>query len=72
MPECAVATFRLYVRYQAMMLLFGAVGPAFLVGYFLLPTEPSTRWLYWWGLFITAADVLAALWLTHRAVRAGR
>lgn len=59
-----MSTFKRYLRIQAMTLAFGAVGPIFLVIYFAAQPDSTIRWMYWWGLFITAADVLAALWLT--------
>ncbi|WP_099023432.1 hypothetical protein [Mycolicibacterium palauense] len=59
-----MSTFRRYLRIQAMTLVFGLVGPIFLVVYFAAQPDPTIRWMYWWGLFITAADVLVALWLT--------
>lgn len=59
-----MSTFRRYLRIQAMTLVFGVVGPIFLAVYFAAQPDPTIRWMYWWGLFITAADVLIALWLT--------
>ncbi|BBY30221.1 hypothetical protein [Mycolicibacterium sediminis] len=56
-------TFWRYLRIQAFVLVCGIVGPIFLFGYFLFQPDPTLRWMYWWGLFITAADVLIALWL---------
>jgi hypothetical protein len=50
-----------YVRIQLMMFVFGIVGPIFLIAYFAIQPEPDTRWMFWWGLFITAADILIAL-----------
>ncbi|NVN52029.1 hypothetical protein [Mycolicibacterium hippocampi] len=68
-----MSTLRLYLRFQGMMFMFGGlVGPIFLVVYFAAQPEPSLRWMYWWGLFITAADVLIALELTDSAVRRDR
>lgn len=68
-----MSTLRLYLRFQGMMFMFGGlVGPIFLVVYFAAQPEPSLRWMYWWGLFITAAAILIALELTDSAVRAGR
>jgi hypothetical protein len=43
----------------------GIVGPIFLIGYFASQPDPTLKWMYWWGLFITAADVLIALGLTN-------
>ncbi|WP_422742171.1 hypothetical protein ACN27E_13800 [Mycobacterium sp. WMMD1722] len=66
-------TFWRYVRIQAMMFVFGCVGPIFLVLFFStrLDTgpDPSMKWAYWFGLFITAADVLIALALTDAGRR---
>jgi hypothetical protein len=61
-----------YVRFQLMMFVFGIVGPIFLIGYFAIQPEPDTRWMFWWGLFITAFDVLLALWLAKGAVENAR
>ncbi|MDT5109301.1 MAG: hypothetical protein QOE20_1191 [Mycobacterium sp.] len=60
-----MSTFWRYVRIQLMIFVFGIVGPIFLVTYFAIQPEPETRWMYWWGLFITAADVLIALSITN-------
>lgn len=57
-------TFKRYLMFQAMMFVFGIVGPIFLIGYFASQPDPTLKWMYWWGLFITAADVLIALRLT--------
>ena len=59
-----MATFKRYLMFQAMMFVFGIVGPIFLIMFFMTQTDPTVKWAYWWGLFITAADVLIALWLT--------
>ena len=67
-----MATFRVYLRIQSMMFVFGLVGPLFLVIYFAAQPDPELRWMYWWGLFITAGDVLMALALTESTVRAGK
>ncbi len=56
-------TFKRYLMFQAMMFVFGIVGPIFLIMFFASQPDPAVRWAYWWGLFITAADVLIALWL---------
>jgi hypothetical protein len=58
------ATFWRYVRIQLMMFVFGIVGPIFLVLYFATQPDPSMKWAYWAGLFVTAGDVLIALALT--------
>jgi hypothetical protein len=57
------------MRFQVMMFVFGIVGPIFLIGYFAAQPDPALKWMYWWGLFITAADVLVALWLTGQSDR---
>jgi hypothetical protein len=62
-----VAGFWRYVRIQLMIFVFGIVGPIFLVTYFAIQPEPDTRWMYWWGLFITAADILVALAIANGA-----
>jgi hypothetical protein len=59
-----VQTFWRYLRFQAMMFVFGIVGPIFLILYFTTAPDPSMKWAYWFGLFITAADILIALALT--------
>jgi hypothetical protein len=59
-----MSTFKRYLAFQGMTLVFGIVGPIFLVMYFATQPDPTVRWAYWAGLFITAADVLIALWLT--------
>lgn len=56
-----MSTFWRYVRIQLMVFVCGIVGPIFLVTYFAIQPEPDTKWMYWWGLFITAVDVLIAL-----------
>jgi len=64
-----LSTFWRYVRVQAFVFLCGIVGPIFLVVYFAAQPEPTLKWMYWAGLFITAADVLIALALTNAANR---
>lgn len=66
-----MSTFWRYVRVQAFVFLCGIVGPIFLVVYFASQPEPELKWMYWVGLFITAADVLIALGLTNAAARGG-
>lgn len=63
-----MSTLWLYARIQGMTLVFGIVGPIFLVVYFVLQPDPTVRWMYWWGLLITAADVLIALAITDAMV----
>jgi hypothetical protein len=60
-----VATFWRYVKIQLVVFVFGCVGPIFLGIYFATQPEPTMKWAYWAGLFITAADVLIALGLTN-------
>jgi hypothetical protein len=62
-----MSTFWRYVRLQAFVFLCGIVGPIFLVVYFGAQPEPTLKWMYWAGLFITAIDVLIALALTNSA-----
>lgn len=57
-------TFWRYVRFQLMMFTFGIVGPIFLVLFFATRPDPTMKWAYWIGLFITTADILIALALT--------
>ena len=63
-------TFKRYLFFQACTLVFGIVGPIFLILFFTTQPDPSMKWAYWAGLFITAADVLIALALTHGAGKA--
>jgi hypothetical protein len=59
-----LSTFWRYIWIQLTMFVFGIVGPIFLVMFFASQPDPSMKWAYWAGLFITAADVLIALALT--------
>ena len=59
-----MATFKRYLGFQGMTFVVGIVGPIFLIMYFASQPDPTVRWAYWTGLFITAADVLIALALT--------
>lgn len=64
--------FTRYLKAQLMVLLCGGlVGPIFLAVYFALGpmARPSINWMFWVGLFVTAADVLAALALTNMGAR---
>lgn len=65
-----MSTFKRYIVIQAMTFVFGIVGPIFLIGYFAAQPDPTLKWMYWWGLFITAADVLIALGLTSSLMKA--
>lgn len=40
--------------------------------YFSIQPEQDSKWLYWTGLFITAADVLTALAITDSSARADK
>ena len=59
-----MSTFWRYIWIQLMMFVFGIVGPIFLIIFFASQPDPSMKWAYWAGLFITTADVLIALALT--------
>jgi hypothetical protein len=63
-------TFLVYLKVQAMCFVFGIVGPIFLAVYFAVHPDPTVRWMYYWGLVITAIDVLLALGLTDQTMRA--
>lgn len=67
-----MSTLWVYLRIQAMMFVFGIVGPIFLFVYFAVQPDLTVRWMYWWGLFITAADILIALVITDATVNRGR
>lgn len=55
-----------YVKAQFMVLLCGGlVGPIFLVAYFATGRYGLLKWMFYVGLFITAADVFIALALTN-------
>ena len=51
------------------MFVFGIVGPIFLIVYFAAQPDPTLKWMYWFGLFITAADVLIALALASSGAK---
>lgn len=62
-----------YLKAQLTVLLFGGlVGPIFLIVFFALGpmARPYLNWMFWVGLLVTAADVLAALWLTNAGTKA--
>jgi hypothetical protein len=65
-----MSTFKRYVVIQLMTLLIGIVGPIFLFVYFAAQPDPMLKWMYWAGLFITAADVLIALAITRSVAEA--
>ena len=55
-----------YLKAQGVVLLCGGlVGPIFLAVYFLFGTDPLLKWMFWWGLLVTAAGVLIALALAN-------
>lgn len=57
---------RRYLKSQLMVLLFGGlIGPIFILVYFATGEVSSIKALYYLGVIITAADVLAALALTN-------
>ena len=60
-----MATFKRYLVFQGMMFVFGIVGPIFLIVYFAAQPDPTLKWMYWAGLFVTFANVLIALELTR-------
>lgn len=61
--------FKRYLLIQGMTLVCGIVGPIFLFTYFATQPDATIKWMYWAGLFITAADVLIALGITARMAR---
>lgn len=65
-------TLRLYLKVQAMMFVFGIVGPIFLVVFFAAQPDPTLKWMYYSGLVITVADILIALMITDATVRKDR
>jgi hypothetical protein len=67
-----MSTLWVYLRIQLMMFVFGIVGPIFLIVYFASAPDPELRWMYWWGLFITAADILVALAFADSVVNRDR
>ncbi len=64
-----MSTFWRYLQAQAIAFLVGIVGPIFLIAYFVAQPDPSIKWMYWVGLFVTTLDVLIALGLTRSATR---
>ena len=71
-PMSGFSTFKRYLVIQAMTLVCGIVGPIFLFTYFGAQPDTTIRWMYWAGLFITAADVLIALAITSAITKAER
>ena len=68
-PMSGFSTFKRYLVIQAMTLVCGIVGPIFLIVYFATQPDPTIKWMYWAGLFVTALDVFIALGLTSAASR---
>lgn len=71
-PMTPLTVLRRYLVFQGMTFVFGIVGPIFLVIFFTVPRDPGMKWMYFIGLFITAADVLIALGLTQNWVNQER
>ncbi|WP_395308453.1 hypothetical protein V4U86_24490 [Mycobacterium sp. AMU20-3851] len=67
-----LSVFKRYLAIQAMTLVCGIVGPIFLFVYFAARPDATIKWMYWAGLFITAADVLIALAITSSLTKAER
>jgi hypothetical protein len=59
-----VRTFRRYLMIQGITLVCGIVGPIFLFVFFGSGAPQELKWMYFAGLVVTAADVLAALLIT--------
>lgn len=57
-------TFTRYLKIQLQLFVYGIVGPIFLLVYFGAVPNHDLKWMFWWGLLITAGDVLIALWVT--------
>jgi hypothetical protein len=58
--------FMRYLKAQGFALLCGGlVVPIFLATFFAFGREPILKWMFWVGLFTTAANVLIALALTN-------
>ncbi|MET0899441.1 MAG: hypothetical protein ABWY45_16155 [Mycobacterium sp.] len=67
----SASTLWLYVRVQAAVFVCGIVGPIFLFVYFAAQPDPTIKWMYYWGLIVTAADILIALGLTAQRMKTG-
>ncbi|AXK77112.1 MULTISPECIES: hypothetical protein [Mycobacteriaceae] len=61
-----------YLKIQGQLFVYGIVGPIFLLIYFGATPNNDMKWMYWWGLLITTADVLIALEITDRRTRQDR
>lgn len=64
-----MSTLWVYLRIQLMTFVCGIVGPIFLIVYFAAQPDSTIRWMYWWGLLITVADILVALAITDSVTR---
>ncbi|MGA9375911.1 MAG: hypothetical protein ACSLE7_04010 [Mycobacterium sp.] len=63
-------TFKRYVKIQLQLFMYGGlVGPIFLFFYFAISPNDDIKWMYWWGLLVTAADVLIALGITSTGAK---
>jgi hypothetical protein len=71
-PMTPWTVFRRYLVFQGMMFVFGIVGPIFLAVYFAAQPDPTLKWMYFAGLFVTGADILIALGLTQNWVNQER
>lgn len=67
-----MSTLWVYLRIQLMTFVCGIVGPIFLIVYFAAQPDTTIRWMYWWGLLITVADILVALAITDSVTRRDR
>ncbi len=72
-PACGIYADTVLLRYlkaQGFVLLCGGlVGPIFLAVYFALGADPLLKWMFWWGLLVTGADVLIALAMANYGAR---
>ncbi len=66
------STLTTYLKIQGQLFVYGIVGPIFLLIYFGATPNYDMKWMYWWGLLITTADVLIALEITDRRARQDR
>lgn len=58
-----------YLKIQARLLMYGAIGPLFLVLYFASPRDGFMTPFFWSGLVVTAIVVATAIVMTVRAER---
>jgi hypothetical protein len=59
-----LSTFKRYLVIQLTIFVFGIIGPIFLAIFFASQPDPSVKWAFWFGLFITYADIMIALAIT--------